>query len=168
MTKTILIPTDFSVQSLNVFKDAMTRLGDTKAKVLLVHGISLSDSISDLLFFSKSQLIEKLETEEFVSSCWLMQNRFRSRIESLHVDIFTGFNVAAFNQYIEANKVDEAFLPVSYKFIRRHKRSFDLVPFIKKSSLRATEVNCDELIEPTWIETEQLAALFFNKSHVRG
>lgn len=160
--KTILIPTDFSSRSLSVVKTAMTSVKDEEAKLLLVHGIYLPDSISELLFFSKSRLINSLETEDFVSSCWLIRNHFQSKIKSLHLDIFTGLTMAAFKEYLEVNQVDEAFIPKNQTFSRRHQRSFDVVPYIRKSDLIFTEVVGEEMVERESQEVDQLEMLFFN------
>ena len=160
--KTILIPTDFSNRSLSVVKTAMTCAKDEEAKLLLVHGIYLPDSITDLLFFSKTNLINSLETEDFVSSCWLIRNHFQSKINSLHLDVFTGLNMAAFNQYLEVNEVDEAFIPKHHTFSRRHQRSFDLVPYIRKSDLIFTEVASEKVLERESQEVNHLEMLFFN------
>ena len=165
MKRTILIPTDFTVQSLSVIRNAMTFLGDTGVSVLLVHGIFLPDSIPDLLFFSKTKLIQSLETDEFVWSCGLLRNRFQTKIDSLEVDIFTGINVAAFNNYLEANRIHEAFIPENYRFLPRNKRSFDIIPFIQKSSLSITRVPSDELQVQEDVDT-QIETLFFNKNYV--
>ena len=162
MKRTILIPTDFSVQSLQVFKKAMSGYTGEPARILVLHGMILPNSIHDLLFLSQARLIESLKTDEFMSSCSMMKNRFQSKIESLHLDIFTGVTMAAFRQYLDANRIDEAFVPVNYKFLPRHKRSFDVVPYILKSNLAITEVRCEQEVEPVWMDAKGLETLFFN------
>jgi len=52
MNQTILIPTDFSIQSLTVLKNILTNsTSKSKFTIILLHGLSLGDSIRDLLFF---------------------------------------------------------------------------------------------------------------------
>ena len=168
MNHTILIPTDFSVQSLNLLKEAMMRTEHKKVRVILVYGIHLTDSITDLLFFSKSSFIKKLETKEFKDSCLLMQNRFHSKMESLCIDIFTGVTQSAFEQYVEAHKIDEAYIPSHPAYKSKNSRSFDVVPYILKSKLKATVINRLDEKEVEWEKMDELATLFFNTSPSRN
>ncbi len=165
MENTILIPTDFTVQSLNLLKEAMLKTKHEKVRVILVHGVNLSDSITDLLFFSKSKLIKKLETKEFKDSCLFMQNRFSSKLASIYVDIFTGVTQSAFEQYLAGNKIDEAYIPSQTTFNSKNSSSFDIVPYIQNSDLKTHVIDIENEKESTWKEMDQLATLFFNTSH---
>lgn len=55
MTKTVLIPTNFEINSLKLLKEFLTNdLGDTtKVNIILLKGVNLSSSITDLLFFKE-------------------------------------------------------------------------------------------------------------------
>lgn len=162
MTRTILIPTDFSVRSLILVKEAMNRSSDEKVNIILLHGIILSDSITELMFFSKPALMAELETEEFKASIRLIQNKFYSRIVSIYVDIFTGVTQSAFENYVAANNIDEAYVAFNYEWQQKHKRSFDLLPFFRKTKIpvNALEEYPSHLMRH---EVDQLETLFFQK-----
>jgi hypothetical protein len=142
MTKTVLIPTNFEINSLKLLKEFLTNdLGDTtKVNIILLKGVNLSSSITDLLFFSKKKLIDSHCSPEFNVACDVIKNKFDDKINSIRKDVFTGYNLAAFDNYLEANKVDLAILPSIPFPVENSRRSIDIVPFIVKSELEKREL----------------------------
>lgn len=141
MKKTILIPTDFSVQSLNVLKSILNvNASNDTYDIILLHGFNLSDSIMDLLFFSKSQQINSLSSPEFKEACEVIKNKFASQINSITMDLFSGYTVSSFNSYIETNKVDE-IITSNLEPSFNHKNSFNLLRFIKKCKINPITIN---------------------------
>lgn len=162
MIKTVLVPTDFCVASLNVLKSLLKNSPeDCKYHIILAHGYRLPDGISQLLFFSKSKAIEGICDKQFDEACTILKNKFCSQILSVRKDIFTGYNHAAFRNYIEANEITEAFIPSDYT-MNLAKQSFDILPYIKKSSLKVTSVVCGA--DSHVPEQGSLADLFFSPS----
>ncbi|HRE78227.1 MAG TPA: hypothetical protein PLL09_10440 [Flavobacterium sp.] len=161
MKKTILIPTDFSIESLTVLKNVLSQSSsDEKFDVILLHGVHLTDSITDLLFLSKKKIVNQFITNEFTEACSVLQNKYASKINSIRKDIFTGFTQTAFNNYVEGNKIDQAFLPTQHQWRLNKRKSFDLVPFIQKSKLSVEQVgwNANQNIP----EKGKVAEIFFN------
>lgn len=133
MRKTIVIPTDFTVQSLSVLKSVLSNnASNTTFDIILLHGLSLNDSIRDLLFSSKLQQIENLSNAEFEEACEVIKNKYDSQISSLRIDLFSGYNLSAFNNYLEGNRVVEIYVS-DKKLELTNKKSFDLSRFIAKS-----------------------------------
>ena len=169
MARTVLIPTDFTVSSLNVAKIALQKNYHDQEKInlILIHGLMASTSITELLFYSKRKQLSKLETPEVKASCKLLLSKFEDKIDRMTVDIFSGLNQSAFENYTSANKVDEVFVPVNYKLKLKNSDSFDLLPFFRKSKLKITEVNWDDVSFATQEEREdELAAMFFTHGQV--
>lgn len=161
MRTTILIPTDFTVQSLNVLKSILANnTAQQKYDVILAHGVYLNDSIRDLLLYSKSQQIDSLTNVEFEEACEVIKNKFDSQINSLRVDLFSGHNQSAFNNYLEGNKVQHIFLS-EQKPNFSSKRSFNLVPFIEKCSVEVTKI--DSGLQPSIPEKGKIAEVFINQ-----
>jgi hypothetical protein len=126
-----------------------------------------STSITELLFYSKRKTLSKLETPEFQASCKLLLSKFEDRIERMTVDIFSGFNQSAFENYTSANNVEEAFIPGNYKLKLKSSDSFDIVPFFRKSKLRLTEVNWEDFSMPANAHhQDELAAMFFTHGRI--
>jgi hypothetical protein len=161
MEKTIVIPTDFTFQSLNVLKTVLNENNkDIKYNVILLHGIDLSDSIRDLLFFSKSKLINSLTNIEFDEACEVIRNKFTSQMSGFKLDLFTGFTQTAFNNYLEANEVDEVYIS-NLSLGMPHKKSFDLIPYIQKSKVALFEVKLTT--SGNIPEQGKLAEVFLNR-----
>ncbi|MGG7036687.1 MAG: hypothetical protein ACI7YS_16040 [Flavobacterium sp.] len=160
MRKTILIPTDFTVNSLNVLKSILVNNESRQTfDVILLHGMSLSDSIRDLLFFSKSKQIESLTNPEFEEAYEVIRNKFDSQISSLRIDLFTGYTLSAFNNYIEGNKVDQIFIS-DKKQVLINKNSFNLSRFIEKCPIHVTKMDSGE--NSTVPEKGKIAEVFMS------
>ncbi len=142
MRKNILIPTDFTVESLHVVKSFLQQAkADSRYNIILLFGVHLNDSITDLLFFSKSRMIDNLSDENFNDACDIIKNKYASQLNVIRKDIFTGGGQAAFDHYLEANRIDEAYIPGNYSLSLKKKGSFDTIPFIKASHLNIKEIN---------------------------
>lgn len=167
MTKTILIPTDFTVKSLNLAKIALQKNLSSQGKVrlILVHGFWMSTSISDLLFYSKKSLLDKLETADFRTSCKLLLGKYENKIDQMSIDLFSGRNQSSFENYLEAHNIDEVYMSPSYKYKLKNSCSFDLNPFIAKSKVKQVEVNW-ELSANHEDSQNELSALFFTHAQI--
>ncbi|GGF50028.1 hypothetical protein [Echinicola rosea] len=161
MRKTVLIPTDFTVKSLNLVKSALNANENCQLEIIILHGLYLPDSITEMLFFRKKEAIRKLENPAFEKSCQLLLSKYGSRIESLGVDLFSGYNRGAFENYLEGNRVDEIYAFSDHDFKPCHKRSFDLMPLIEKTSVHLTKVKWVDHGRRHDLDRNQLAALFF-------
>lgn len=141
--RTILIPTDFTIESLNTVKAALNQREGEKINLILVYGLQLSDSITDLLFYSRDRYLDMLENEKFTEACEILKNKYDSQLESINVELFTGYTQGAFTNFMEGLGIDELFMPASYQF-KKGKRGFDLLPYFRKASLPITEVGWHE------------------------
>lgn len=161
MKKTIAIPTDFTVPSLNVLKAVLNQNnGNQKYDVILLHGFSQGDSIRDLLFSSKTQQLASLMNTEFEEAYEVIRNKFDSQINSLKIDLFSGYNVSAFNTYLEANGVSEVFTS-DRKPKLGHKNSFDLARLINKCRISPTVV--ETVSKSSVPERGKIAEVFMNQ-----
>lgn len=140
MTKTILFPTDFSLESLNLVKQALLDYKNEELDILLVHGIHLSDSITELLYFSKSKIIKELTNNEFEDACETLRNRSKSNVHSFRIELFIGFTQAAFDNYIDAYKVQAIYIPLHYTFRPTNRMSTDILGYARKAKVPIIEV----------------------------
>ncbi|SFU18060.1 hypothetical protein SAMN04489724_4754 [Algoriphagus locisalis] len=169
MAKTILIPTDFTVESLNLAKTALENNSNTteKLRIILVYGQWTSSSITELLFYSKGQILEVLENEEFKCSCKMLLAKYESIIDQMSIDIFSGTNQNAFENYLEGNKVTEAYIPRNYKLKLKNRNSFNLIPFFTKSKTQLFEVNWNTVsLENSENQKNEISSLFFTHGQI--
>lgn len=158
MAKTILIPTDFTIESLNVVKGALRQLEGEEVNLILVYSAYLSDCITDLLFFSKKKYLDDLQSNKFKEACEILQNKYASQIYAFNFDLFTGGTQSTFQNFLLGNKVDTLFIPKTYKLKLGDKWGFDLLPYCRKSALPCMEISWKETCKVA--EKERVAELF--------
>lgn len=166
-TKCILIPTDFTVSSLNLLKKVLSsNIRGEQFDIVLLHGIYLDYlSITDLMFFRKHEILKQLIKPEFSEALMILKNKYQSSIRTIREDIFTGLNQTAFNNFIKNSGIDEVFVHEDYNFIKQHKSSFNLIPYIKKSGLKINGVsNATPSKAP---EVGQIAEILINPAPAR-
>lgn len=152
MKKTIFIPTDFSVESLQAacFAIQHNRQHCEALHLVLTHCMFLPDCPLELLFFSDSALIQALLTPEFSRARERLCRRHAEQQVSSVLALFTGCNQAAFTRFLAAHRIDEAVLPVPYLPRRNRRNSFSPVPFLRKSHLQITEMHQSASNGATW------------------
>lgn len=156
MKRTILIPTDFTVESLIPVKQAATLGNYSEIEIVLMFCHLLPGSITDLLFYKPVRVIEEYATKEFEEACSIILNKHASRIHTLRIEVFHGTSDSAFENFIEGNRIDEVIYPKNYK-LKEHRAGFDPLPYIRNSYLPCREVEW-KLNTPH--ETASLSTLF--------
>ncbi|AZB24059.1 hypothetical protein EG339_05225 [Chryseobacterium bernardetii] len=161
MAKTILIATDYSLESLNILKKVLREKDASEDQnqynILLVSGYDSGDSIRDLLFNTKTTVFNKIRPAEFCDGYEIIKNKYPHLVNKIICDIFTGSFQRTFNQYVEANNIEEAYYSTTIK--SKGKGKFDLVPYIKKcKALHSDEITLE--IKEKFPERGRLAEIF--------
>lgn len=150
--KTILIPTDFHVQSVTKSADLLGKNGNRSAipgyitdqgdefmhekiRIIFFHAFKLTDSISDLLMLRRRTAEYGKITDEFHQACTRFKEEHEDAIHGIGIEYFYGSTMAAFRNFVEANMVDAIFYPEEYIFNKISKYSIDPELFLKKSGL---------------------------------
>lgn len=146
MTKTILIATDYSLESLNILKKVLkekdTSGDQNQYNILLVSGYDMGDSIRDLLFNTKSTIFGKIRPQEFCDAYGIIKNKYPHLINKIVCDIFTGSFQRTFNNYVKAENIEEAYY--SSSIVSKGKGKFDIIPYIKKcKELQSREITVE-------------------------
>ncbi|TSJ48038.1 hypothetical protein [Fluviicola chungangensis] len=136
MGTTILIPTDFKESSLEPLKALLQFQTEDSINVLLVHGIYLSNSVSDLLFFDQSDLKIEMAGKEFLKKLYDLEKELGPKVASIQIVFFSGFTQSSFEQFTETNKIDRIIIPYELRFDWSHKKSMDVIPFLHKSKIK--------------------------------
>lgn len=136
MITTILFPTDFSIESLAFLKNVLNQRKDQKIEVVLAHGMHLSDSITDLLFFSKTRTLKRLTNHEFEQAVELIWNKYSSQLVDIRKEIVLGHSQEFVERFVANQGIQEAYIPVGYKPNLHNNLSYDLAPLIAKSSIK--------------------------------
>lgn len=147
MKETILIPTDFTIASLNLLKQALSDKADNKRNYIIVFEHNLSDSITDLLFLSKASLIDSCSNETFNEGLEILKNRYSDSIDTLRIEPFYGFTKSAFRNFIAANQVAETYLPAEEIVMNSHKDLKFFYTTSMKLNLASTIVSWNEELD---------------------
>lgn len=160
MHKTILVPTDFCVASLNTLRLALEKNQHGRPlKVVLMYAEFLGDSIAELLLYSPEKRINALKSNEFEEALSILKNRFENRIMEVSLELFHGYNFTAFQHFTDANGIDEIYIPKTYQF-NLLSRGFNPIPIIKKSKLPIHELEWQ--YQGVCLENNQLHLIFNN------
>ncbi len=157
MSKTILVPIDFRVASLNTLKIALEPYSEEPIKVILMYAESLDDSITELLFYRSPKSISANITPEFKDALEIIMNRFEGKLQQISIEVFHGYNQSALSTFLESNKVDEIYVPKNYQ-LKTPKKAFNPIPLLRKSNYALNEVMIENDFELTL--QEQFFSLF--------
>lgn len=138
MIKTILIATDFSLESLDILKKVLNKKDsqndENQYNILFVSGYDMGDSITDLLFTTKHSVLKKIRPQEFSDACTIITNKYPHLINKINCDIFTGYFQRSFNIFLDALQVDEVYYSTS-KSKTLKKNQFALHSYIAKNKI---------------------------------
>ena len=161
--KKVLIPTDFSIRSLNILLEYV-RNSEDQLDITLAHGYESSISIVDMLFNNKTKKLEQLQSTDFQESCKLIENTYQSKINQLKVELIPFASRRYFNNYIDANAFDLLICPNGFQSKNTAKGSFDLVPYISKSKFNKQRVDATPKISLEIQQKERVADLFLSNA----
>lgn len=158
MAKTILIPTDFRVESLNTLKKTLSEHQHNDVlNIILIYSEYLSGSIVDMLFYSPYKSMSALIGPEFKQALSIIENRYHDKINSIKIEPFHSNNKSGLKNFIEANDVQEIYYPKSYN-LKLSKSGFNPIPLLKKSKLPLFEIHWENDNNPS--SEDNLATLF--------
>ncbi|RKQ49147.1 hypothetical protein BXY85_0135 [Roseivirga pacifica] len=160
--KKIMLPTDFSVKSLNLVREAIEISNDEVLEIILVHGYQLPNhSITDMLFFSKARELQKLQTVEFLEAINLIENKYTKRIKRIIVDLITTTNRSYLNDYVQKLGIEEIFVPEGFPLSFEGENSFNPSPLLKQCQPAITLMDYSTAFENSFRVTKQVSDIFF-------
>jgi hypothetical protein len=133
--KHVLIPTDFTVDSLNAVHAAISIYEDEQLVITLFHLLAMPNDISDLLYKSRRRRHEEMVTEEYNEALQVLQNRNSSRFKSIRIKFGFGNTVAYLQNLLEGEKVDRVLLCPDIKLIPPSARSIDMIPLLNRTGI---------------------------------
>lgn len=155
----ILIPTDFTVQSLQLVEFAFINYPNTKLDIILIAGFKLLDTRWAIFHFSEREQIRKQLSEEFFEAKRLIVREHKEAIDNITIQLFSGVNSFAFQNFLEQLHVDDAIIPKANSLYCPSGKWFDTTMFIKKNVKNVIEVPV-ELTEEVPQRKYSLISLF--------
>lgn len=139
--KHILIPTDFTVHSLNAVHAAMATCDNEPVRITLLHLLRMPVDISEILFRSRHSRHLSLVTGEFREGCEILQNRYGTALYSL--DIKFGFGSTAYylDNLLEGEQVTDILVCTDISLSLPSDRSVEMLSVIKRTGRKITYVS---------------------------
>jgi len=138
--KKILIPTDFSVESLQLVEYAILNYPDTKLDVVLIAGYKLPDTRWGITHFNEREQIRKQLSGKFNEAKRRIVLEHKNNIETVSFEMFTGVNSFAFQNFLEQIKATNAIVPKEKTLQCPNNKWFDATSLIKKNVAKVIEV----------------------------
>jgi len=157
--KTVLIPTDFNLESLNIL-EALIQQKTEQMNIIFIHAFKLSDSITDMLMLSRRSRDYENISDEFFSKINQFKDKYSSQINAIGIEYFYGSTVAAFKNFLEAFDVDYIAYLKNYNFTPINKYSIDPKFLTERSGCEVLHLNSltvhssENLIETKIQETQ--------------
>ncbi|RNL54106.1 hypothetical protein [Pedobacter jejuensis] len=158
--KTVLIPTDFNLESTKAIDALVQNLEGEKLNLIFVHAFKLSDSITDMLMLSRRSRDYENVSDEFYSLLNEYKNKYQGNINTIGIEYFYGSTVAAFKNFLEAFDVDAIAFLKDYKFTPINKYSINPKYLGERSGCKVLNLNVmkvhpsENLIETKIYEAE--------------
>ncbi|MEX6688551.1 hypothetical protein QTN47_13645 [Danxiaibacter flavus] len=152
--KNILIPTDFTVQSLQLVVNTAETLSDKELNIVLFHAFDTPSDIMDLMFLKRNPLYEGLMNESFRRECRRLKMKYGSVIGSITFRHFYGNTRPAFKNFIRANAISLVVWPKEYLMYTGYRHSINPERLIKTCGveiLSEFETENDMLLNSTFI-----------------
>jgi hypothetical protein len=155
--KRILVPVDFSVESLITLKKALDFLGDEQIHVVLLYGEHLPDSITELLFYSPGERLKKLIPPAFHEALTILRNRYEKQLTSLKIELFHGTSLNAMKNFVAGYNIDQVFIPAEYT-LKPLKGGFNPLGIIRRLEIPVLKMEWTKM--NVYVDPHNLTHLF--------
>ena len=159
--KQIVIPTDFSVRSLHIVQDIVKRNEGQKISIYVLHMVQISNDISELIFFKKSYLYNRVPVA-FTEAIQMLRNRYASQLK-LELHFIYGNHVKALNMAIESFAIGEIYSSGKHQYLSPFTNSVDMISMLPKCNIPVYKIGLKPAFE-TAEEANMLSSLFSDDS----
>lgn len=133
--RNVLIPTDFSIASLQLVERTVAVLDDQTANIILFHAFDMTSNAPDKLGNGTRVPYAHLLTDEFRNACKRIKTANPKVIQNIHVRHLYGTTVPVFRNFIDANDIDMIICPDHFVFKPVTQQSVNPVKLFKKSGI---------------------------------
>ncbi|RYE23949.1 MAG: hypothetical protein EOP51_08925 [Sphingobacteriales bacterium] len=106
-----------------------------KVKIVLFHLLQPENDITQLFRSRRNMHLDMID-QEFHDACQILQNRYSSSIESMHIEFGFGTTATYVGNLMEGLKVDAVWLCPDIEYAFNGKRSVDPLPLLKKIGIK--------------------------------
>ncbi|OMP30534.1 hypothetical protein [Mangrovimonas sp. DI 80] len=165
--KTVLIPTDFSENSLQLLKSAVLNFPEDTLSIVFASGYRIGESLFDYLNLSNTRILNSIVSPGYLEAQKQLFEDHGYKVKNVQNVVFDGTNRFAFKGFMEIYSIDEALIPsTSYKNFAS-KRCFDISPFIRNSDIKYIEVNSNNAVTENERKSDGILDTLFLKLHLK-
>ena len=128
--KHAIIPTDFSISSLQIVHDVMHHYSGEQVKITLLHLVFLPDSIPDLLF--KRRQNRRDIPSEFTQACEIIANKYGASLAGIKTLIQAGETKAYMENLFDGLKADAVFIAADHAWVNPFQDSIQTMALCRK------------------------------------
>ncbi|SER55924.1 hypothetical protein [Pedobacter rhizosphaerae] len=159
--KTVLVPTDFNLESVQIIDALIQDQPHETFNIIFIHAFKISDSITDMLMLNRRSRDYENVSDEFYQSLNDYKSKYQDQLSRVGIEYFYGSTVAAFKNFIEHFEVEYIGYPKNYNFKPINKFSIDPKYLTERSGckllvLDTTNIRRKENLIDTRIEEKQL------------
>ena len=129
----ILVPTDFTLQSLDIVEE-IVRMEDKRVSIYLVHMITIPTDAIDMMFLKKSDISREI-SREFTRAIFSLKAKYPKELAALELKLYFGSSSAIFNSITDNLGIEEICLLNDYSYSLPLQESVNLLPLINRSEL---------------------------------
>ncbi|TYR32257.1 hypothetical protein FXV77_19865 [Sphingobacterium phlebotomi] len=134
MIQRVLIPTDFTVNSLRIVLEYLENSGNQQVELVLTCGYNLGESISFLLGFTLDDHLAEMQNGDFLKGCEIIKSRFKDKVVEMYADFMISKNRRYVRNYLKGCQIAHIVVPDTFEF-QHTKNSFDVVELLKTTVL---------------------------------
>ncbi|PRD54508.1 hypothetical protein [Sphingobacterium gobiense] len=162
MIQRVLVPTDFTVNSLRIVLEYLENNKDEQVELVLVGGYKLSESISMLLGFTLDDHLAELQHDDFLKGCEIIKSRFKDKVVEMYADSMISKNKRYIRNYLKGRKFTQVVLPDAFEF-QEVENSFDVAALLRSQPLALPQVIPVVMGEDERSRHDTLDSFFFRK-----
>ncbi len=147
--KTIIIPTDLSLNSLDLVKNAVLHFPNEKINIVLTYGFSVRITDFQPMDFLGSRAFKPEINKDFLALKKKLSMEHKNQISRLSIEVFTGTNSIAFKNFLDAHNITTALVSEKPQVSFATKNQFDISPLI--------QANMDNIITVIGTTTDSLS-----------
>ncbi|WP_312333754.1 hypothetical protein [Sphingobacterium sp.] len=130
-TTRILIPSDFTLESLDFVSQSIDESTADQIDIILVYGNRNSTSASELLGIGLEDQLDVLQSASFLKACSTMYQRYQTRKLSIFADILGTDNGHYLQHYLKGQSVDEIIIPSGYNYKKKTRNFFNVADALR-------------------------------------
>jgi len=154
--KTILLPSDFSMESIHV-AEMVVRESKEDVRLVFTHLFHVADDIQDLLFSNYREKEYELVSNEFWNECKILKDLYSKKLLSIKVAFYYGNKLASFKNFLDYHQADCIAYSEAYGIPKLKKSSIEALPVLKKCGLPL--MNTDLISDSALSVTREISGL---------